>query len=686
LIYAHLCVDNTTKELIQALAEMNCNPEKVAAYLARDKGIQLSSHQISLLMHPNHQQRQSLESDELHEFMDQIHGRSFLQESEEDNQIFRTGIATFTQEELTNLEQYGDVVAIDPTFVPLNLNWSVIPLTVIGRSREIHCGGLILCARTSAQTFHWILQLLVHSLPCANILRTIISDDDTALDSAFDRTDDPLILSKDRVICFWHKLQKFVMLANRSGCSEKIKIFQRMGMTRDEMECRRSLDELKIDASPAIKQFLATSVEPKLPWITKSANRAWTLGYITSSVSESMNSGLKANISGRNQTLLEIRKLLIEREQNMEINRKYLKGRQRTPSRKELVRSLIKDLSVSSEIAILIAHSIEKAERLEASKIENEGDAPFWKFRELKPDDVREPCVFQVDNLGSTCTCHKLDTSGLPCSHICAVLRETNSMGKLSSLIHHRWIVNESRRPSEDIEHLESDQPFEIDLIPKDLRSTGLTTQQRYRALLSEATSICVHACRRQDTYDSFRRTLSEFAGTILRPVGDGTAPIVELAGTRCGRPGKHRKRNAIGNTPCPICYKHHEVTRCPHRDDVRKLRNPNEENDHGVRKCKICGLRGHHVRTCTALKRYHKKLPTEPQPESGNPEEIDDDVESDSDVISTETIDEEATRYRRAEPREPVVLRRSKRPKTANDRISSDVTPTTEKKDPRKK
>jgi hypothetical protein len=58
---------------------------------------------------------------------------------------------------------------IDPTFVPLNLNWSVIPLTVVGLEREIHCASLFLCARTTAETFNWILHLFVVVLPCTSV-------------------------------------------------------------------------------------------------------------------------------------------------------------------------------------------------------------------------------------------------------------------------------------------------------------------------------------------------------------------------------------------------------------------------------------------------------------------------------------------------------------------------------------
>jgi hypothetical protein len=57
--------------------------------------------------------------------------------------------------------------------------------------------------------------------------------------------------------------------------------------------------------------------------------------------------------------------------------------------------------------------------------------------------------------------------------------------------------------------------------------------------------------------------------------------------------------------------------------------------------------------------------LPVEPYSESGNPEEIEDDAESesesDSEVVSSETIAEESRRDGHAEPEEPVAMRRSK-------------------------
>jgi hypothetical protein len=74
-------------------------------------------------------------------------------------------------------------------------------------------------------------------------------------------------------ICFWHKLQKFGLLANRCGYLEKLKGICRMGMTHNKMECCRCLAELEFEAPPPIVEFLSVSVQLNLRWITKSTHQ-----------------------------------------------------------------------------------------------------------------------------------------------------------------------------------------------------------------------------------------------------------------------------------------------------------------------------------------------------------------------------------------------------------------------------
>ena len=116
--------------------------------------------------------------------------------------FYRRAIATFTKDELINLQNYGDLVGIDPTYCCLKSNWSIIPLTLVGYDRQILSGGCIFCSNTTSDIFCWILKLLAYDLPCSPIIKTICSDDDLGLDSAFSKMEqDPSIKCIKRIIC-----------------------------------------------------------------------------------------------------------------------------------------------------------------------------------------------------------------------------------------------------------------------------------------------------------------------------------------------------------------------------------------------------------------------------------------------------------------------------------------------------
>jgi hypothetical protein len=71
-------------------------------------------------------------------------GQHFVPQNDRDVVAIHTAVVTFMRQEIQNLADFGDLVAIDPTFPPLCLGWNVIPLTVVGRDREVPLGGLVM--------------------------------------------------------------------------------------------------------------------------------------------------------------------------------------------------------------------------------------------------------------------------------------------------------------------------------------------------------------------------------------------------------------------------------------------------------------------------------------------------------------------------------------------------------------
>jgi hypothetical protein len=69
--------------------------------------------------------------------MHNINGLAFTYQEDYNNQIQRIVVPTITQQELLNLKNFSDVIEIDSTIVPLQLDWQIIPITLIDQYKNI---------------------------------------------------------------------------------------------------------------------------------------------------------------------------------------------------------------------------------------------------------------------------------------------------------------------------------------------------------------------------------------------------------------------------------------------------------------------------------------------------------------------------------------------------------------------
>lgn len=129
ILFAHRFLNEDIKFIMRAISDNGVPPGQIAIWLRRNKGISLSTQQVRNLVYGHGSaQYHNSESVELEEYMKSIDGICYVKEEMRDGIPIRTAVATFTMDEMRNLTDFGDVIAIDPTFIPLNLNWNVIPL------------------------------------------------------------------------------------------------------------------------------------------------------------------------------------------------------------------------------------------------------------------------------------------------------------------------------------------------------------------------------------------------------------------------------------------------------------------------------------------------------------------------------------------------------------------------------
>ena len=342
-IYAHLVLDLKTKSLIESMFQSQVQIPEILAVIKCQTGLQLSSQQVRSLCKQSSKDRNASETEELRLMMEQDGGLFYSLEVREEDKICRIGCAAFTEQELENLRNYGDFVSIDPTFAPLTTDWSIIPVTVVGKSRELCSGGLIFASNLKAETFIWILQMLLEQLPTKDSLRTLCSDDDSGLGSAFAKIQESdartlgisqelknRVIDLKRVICYWHKMENFRNYMVRAKIDKQSRdlyesYFKLMAFTRSRTIHDWALNKLK--TIHAISSYIQ-QLQDKLQNFCKSRmNSMFNCGFITSSGSESANNRLKSHMSGRALTLCEIRKLQTEITHQAAAFTRYVKGR-----------------------------------------------------------------------------------------------------------------------------------------------------------------------------------------------------------------------------------------------------------------------------------------------------------------------------------------------------------------------
>ena len=466
--------------------------------------------------------------------------------------IKRKVFASFTIQEYSNLERYGDFISIDPTFYSMSSNWSIIPLTVIGCEREVRSAGLIFASSLKTETFYWILHLLVDILPSKDKLTTICSDDDTGLNGAFTETKlnmyktdtDNKILKLKRVICCWHKIQNFIKFISFLKLPEDdqqkfINLFKIMGMTRDKKLSEQCY--AKLSQNELIRNYLEMNIGKKIDMIAKSSINYFTCGYNTSSVSESINSRLKNSLPLRYLTLTEIRDHYTFVENNAMLNNRYYKIRKIHKIVPDQIKEIMSRFNVSEAIAEAMLGSIIKSDLLEIELSKESAKVKEKKSDVYTKEDYFEEYIIVDDH----CSCNKEESAGIPCSHYIRYLKEIGKNILESIRIAPRWqfdYVHCLRK--EDIE-INTNIPYNPPVIA--------TTNEKDRFILlrSRLTAIASLAAKDQSSYEIVNKAFDNVEKQL-----DSIGKEPEVEDCFSVRPGRHKGNTKTTELCCAICSK----------------------------------------------------------------------------------------------------------------------------------
>lgn len=136
-----------------------------------------------------------------------------------------------------------------------------------------------------------------------------------------------------------------------------------------------------------------------------------------------------------------MRNIITRAEQRRTMNREYFKGRNICKISDRRIFEFMEKFSIDRRISESIIGSFHKAEDPEKEFIEKTKEGE-WKITENKT----VTCFIVTNTDHWQCDCGKINTTGLPCSHIIKVFIQSKiDLNFCKELISKRWLLNENK-------------------------------------------------------------------------------------------------------------------------------------------------------------------------------------------------------------------------------------------------
>lgn len=513
-IFSHHFLNNQTKKLIQIMYNANIQIDDIVRFINKSEGIVVIAEQIrEIIRKPTVVENETIE---LVDYVLTNNGKCF---SYKDEKMNTQAVLTITQEELKNMD-YGQVVFTDATSFPNRKGWKCHPITTLDGNLETIPIGVLFTGCFNKNIAKWFLTKLFSETPLKNVIRTIITDEDSAIMSIIDDVGFDLEKILNRLIahaiCAYHKKKNFKSAIGVLGEERQIliELWDKYVNSENLEESRQAYDALFSRASQSLKKYLQNYVEPiESRFVRSFIKNIFTLGHNTSNVAENYNFQSKRFLYLRYYTLLQMRN---------EITRIFYKSVLKKTYREEhkfqkqdLILNVL-HLNIHPKPRELLIKSINKSFRLQC-KDDKESVEIIDPLNQNKE-------IISIIGLKYLCSCSKVNNMGLPCSHL-ITFYEMRNLGFPSNLIHNRFII--SSFPLIQVPNLRKNFEGLSKMIEEDsktcepiLPKTNIDQRKVRSLLIKEATSTIDIVKASQDGVDYFLNAINEIKEKFLHSNG----------------------------------------------------------------------------------------------------------------------------------------------------------------------
>jgi hypothetical protein len=560
----------------------------------------------------------------------------------------RAAILIVTASERQNLSRFGDVIWLDGTTIKNDLGWTTWPITLCDDRKELASGGVFFTAFENTESFAWFLQTLEGLV--RDSLRTLFSDEDSALGPAIVQFQSALRPDVAHRICLFHKRRNFVKHVNQARVpaetqDEALRLFDALCKYSSTAEVETAIEKIRL-LIPSMSDYLDTEIFERIGLFTEAFRHgARTLGYVATALSESANHMIRNSLRAGVLTLQEIR---------AGISQAYaLKalGTIRTIAHEFQQPSFLEvtyGLKLHRPILRWIDDIMMDAGQCQVELARTEAATRFY----VATIEGRRPYHIRLEGDTVTCECDQTAAIGMPCAHIVALYQAGGNGAFPVALIAQRWVPNFEditfpdlpliSLPEEDHvlrvvsdsltdDEADFDSDDEYDDGGMEEEEPGAEDQAapptddgprrrmisgqswRYKTVVGLGKQIAQKAAESEELFLRIEVSLRDLLNSCTEAF---EGQVRDVRGRPRGRPRKrgHSQpdNSHVAPRKCPLCNSiSHDLARCVHYRLFQEEREHYQGTTEG-RHCSLCQYGGHRKDNCPVMRMARERVAEE--------------------------------------------------------------------------
>jgi hypothetical protein len=334
-----------------------------------------------------------------------------------------------------NYEIFGDVLAFDATYRKNKYNCPFVVFSGVNHHNQTIVFATGIVTRETEETYVWLLEQLLIAMKGKHPL-SVITDGDTAMKNAIKR----IFPKAHHRLCAWHLLRN---VSSNIGIADVMSHIKRcmlcdMEVGKFEILWDQMVDKFDLHNNNWIKEMY----EKKNMWATAHIRGSFFAGIRTTSRCEALHSHIGQFLHSRiNMTefVQQFHRCLTYfrfREIEADFQSNYGQPVMRT-SLRGIERSAAKQFT--KEIFILFRSVLKRAMLLRVTECQEMSTGFILKVDKYCGDGQIWHVTYCEDPLDLRCSCLRMESLGLPCDHIVAVMLYLDVDDLPSCLVLPRW-------------------------------------------------------------------------------------------------------------------------------------------------------------------------------------------------------------------------------------------------------